>query len=205
MATPAWRRLVVLLLLAVAVCATPAQPQGRVDEAAVKAAFLYRFTGFVEWPPADEPPEEFTVAVLGSVAVATELEKLLLRNKVHGLPSSVKRLRNPDGLSRVRMLFVGAGYSGSLREITESLRHPVLVVSESERGLDDGAAVNFLEADRRVRFEVSLPAAARVRLKIGAGMLAVAVRVRRASVDLPCNGGMPFAGMPPCALPVAQR
>lgn len=190
-----------LLLLAAAVCVAPAHSQGRVDEAAVKAAFLYRFTGFVEWPPADEPEEEFAVAVLGSDMVADELEKLLLRNKVNGLPATVKRLRSADRLGKARMLFVGAGYSGSLREITESLRQPVLVVSETDRGLDHGAAVNFLEADRRVRFEVSLPAATRMRLKIGAGMLAVAVRVRRASADIPW---MPFAGMPSCALLVAQ-
>lgn len=174
---PAWRCIGILLLF---LCAAPlAQAQERVDEAVVKAAFLYRFTGFIEWPPVEDASEEFVVAVLGSETVARELEGILARNTVRGLPARVRSLRSVHDLAGAQMLFVGDGYSGSLRDIAEGLRRPVLVVSETERGLDDGAAVNFLEADRRVRFEVSLPAAARAQLKVSAGMLAVAVRVRR--------------------------
>jgi len=54
---------------------------------------------------------------------------------------------------------------------------PVLIVSNTPRGLDVGSMINFLLVDRRVRFEVSLPAAKRSGLRISAELLSVASRV----------------------------
>ena len=56
---------------------------------------------------------------------------------------------------------------------------PVLIVTDEERGLDDGGIINFIEADRRVRFEVSLTAASRAGLTISSELLSVAARVQR--------------------------
>jgi hypothetical protein len=72
---------------------------------------------------------------------------------------------------------VGPGHDSEL-SLTGITSRPVLVVTENDRGLDQGGEINFLLVDRRLRFEVSLLAADRAGLKISSELLSVAVRVR---------------------------
>ena len=77
------------------------------------------------------------------------------------------------------MVYVGNEYRGDLHELISSLGHrPVLVVTDEADALAAGSMVNFVIADGRVRFEVSLTSAARAGLKISSQLLAVAVRVQ---------------------------
>lgn len=167
------------LLLALCAAAVPARAAEVYRQDEVKAAFLYRFAGFVEWPSETMRRPVFTIAVLGSEGVADELDKLLPRHTVGKLPVRVLRLSRPEDAAGAQMLYVGSAWRRDLRAVADALRkQPVLLVSDRERGLDDGATVNFLMVDRRLRFEVSAPAAQRAGLKLGSGLLTVAVRVR---------------------------
>lgn len=150
------------------------------NEDAVKAAFIYRFMEYVGWPGDDGPPAEITIGVLGAPAVATEL--MNLAQKSAASPRlNVVRLDSIARIDGARVLFVGGGYRGSLRGLTRSLgEKPVLVVSDAASGLDDGGMINFIEVDRRVRFEISTANARRAGLKLSSELLAVAVRVKGA-------------------------
>ena len=82
-------------------------------------------------------------------------------------------------LGRPQILFVGSGNAGALRAIMAAANgEPILLVTDEDDGLNHGSVLNFVTVDRRVRFEVSLTAADRLRLKISSELLAVAVRVR---------------------------
>lgn len=181
-------------------------PAGEVYEAdAVKAAFLYRFTGYVSWPPEALPGPLFTIAVLGAPAVADELERLLASRSIKGLPAQVRRIGTPAAGDGAALIYVGPGYRGALQPLLE--RHGgrgVLLVSDRERGLDEGSAINFLLVDRRVRFEISLPAAEGAGLRIGSALLAVATHVIGGPrSDLSCPRP-PTAGVPACATELAS-
>ena len=151
----------------------------RHSEAAVKAAYLYRFAGYVEWPEETSSTEPFTIAVLGSPAVARELKGLLPNHYVNNRPARVHEVRGLRDLGRPQILFVGSGYADALRVIMPAVgREPMLPVTDEDDGLNQGSVLNFLTVNRRVRFEVSLTAADRLRLKISSELLAIAVRVR---------------------------
>jgi hypothetical protein len=60
-----------------------------------------------------------------------------------------------------------------------ALLRPILIVTDDRHGLDSGGVINFIETDRNVRFEISLLAADRARLKINSALLSVAARVER--------------------------
>jgi hypothetical protein len=178
------------------------------EEDSVKAAFLYRFTGYVEWPAAAVAGEQFTFAVLGADLVATELKKLVPRHTIHGLPGQVRVISGVQELGEAQVLYVGDSYKGNLERLLRSIgSKPVLVVTDRQGALDAGAAVNFIKVDRRVRFEISLAAAAHAQLKIGADLLSVAARVRGAPLrtDTLCIPPLMFDGSDPCVLRVAQR
>ena len=150
------------------------------SEAGVKAAFLYKFAGYIEWPPsafasADAP---FVIGVLGSDDIAAELARLLPGRTIANRPAVVKKLKEGEPLKGVHVLFVGKADSSRLPAIARAAqREGVLAVSETERGLEAGSAINFVVADDRVGFEVSLDAAEKSGHRISSRMLAVARRV----------------------------
>jgi hypothetical protein len=71
---------------------------------AVKAAFLYRFASYVEWP-ADDVGDSFVIAVAGAEDVARQLDDLLPRTKVHGAAAEVRRITRASELDGVNILF----------------------------------------------------------------------------------------------------
>jgi hypothetical protein len=168
------------LLLCMWLCtAADAAPRSVYPAEAVKAAYLYRFTGYVDWPTAS-PSGSFTFAVMDSEPVAEALARLLPEQRVAGRPASVRRIGRLEELGDAQVLYVGSGSEARLQAIVRALgRRPVLVVADQPGALASGAAVNFVTADRRVRFEVSLPAAARAGLTMRAGLLSVARHVER--------------------------
>jgi len=148
---------------------------------AVKAAFLYRFASYIEWPDDAPAVGPFVIAVYGAESVAKQLDELLPKMTVRGRPVLVRRVTRASGLDGVHILYIGPkeplARSRSVREAAILL--PILIVTDDERGLDAGGVINFLEAARKVRFEVSLAAADRARLKIASALLSVAARVER--------------------------
>jgi len=148
---------------------------------AVKAAFLYRFASYIEWPEDAPATGAFVIAVTGAEDVAKQLDELLPRMTVHGRPALVRRVTRASELEGVHILYIGPkdplARSRSVREAAIQL--PILIVTDNEKGLDAGGVINFIEQSRNVRFEVSLAAADRARLKIASALLSVAARVER--------------------------
>lgn len=162
-----------LLLFA---CALLAQPK----EHEVKAAFLFKFLPFVEWPQEAMGEGPIVIGVIGAEVVAAELQQIVPERSVQGRPVTVRRLREGESVAGVHMLFLERGESARLREIVRLAPvQPLLIVCDWEGALEQGAVVNFLSGDGRVRFEVALDAAERRNIRISSRMLAVAQTVKR--------------------------
>jgi hypothetical protein len=174
----AWTAFVVLLLSVAGIDAARAQtPVFSID--AVKAAFLHRFASYVEWPQ-DAATKPLVIAVSGADDVASQLEALLPRVTVRGSPPEVRRISRIPELDGVHILYIGPKALSRTRALRmAALTRPILIVTDDDDGLDAGAVINFFESDRNVRFEISLIAADRARLKIDSALLSVAVRVER--------------------------
>jgi hypothetical protein len=170
-----------LALLAFAAASGLAQAQrAEAPEAAVKAAFLYKFAGYVEWSAAAfaAPDTPFVIGVLGADEVASELAKIVQGRTIAGHPVVVRRVKEGEPLRGLHLLFVGKGEPQRLPSVLRAARDQgVLTATESDRGLELGSAINFVLAEDRVGFEVSLDAAEKSGHKISSRMLAVARRV----------------------------
>jgi uncharacterized protein DUF4154 len=169
-----------LLAALLAMAAGAADSQQQATEAAVKAAFLYKFPGYVEWPAqalgaADAP---FVIGVAGSEEVAAELERLVPNRPIANRKVVVRRVKEGESPRGLNMLFVGRNEGASRALVRAAQQQPgVLVVTESDRGLEMGAAINLVSLEERIAFEVSLENAERAGLHISSRMLAVARRV----------------------------
>jgi hypothetical protein len=169
------------LLLALALpLAAAAQGDSRPGEAQIKAAFLYKFGDFVQWPPASfaRADAPFAIGVMGADDVAAALEQLVANRTVQGHPVVVRRVRPGESLARLHMLFIGQSDAPRLAETLAAAKgQALLTVTESDNALSHGSMINFVAEDQRVRFDIAPASAERGQLKISSRLLAVARRV----------------------------
>jgi hypothetical protein len=161
-----------------------AQSDTQTSEYRVKAAFLYNFGDYVEWPAAafTRPDSPVAIGVIGADALAEELAQIVVGRNVNGRPVSVRKLRPGDSIAGLHVLFIGRAEAGRLADILAAARgHPLLTVTESDRALELGSVINFVVVDDKVRFDVALVPADLGSLKISARLLAVARRVVKTS------------------------
>lgn len=147
----------------------------------VKAAFLYHFSTYVNWPESVNADDTFSIAVLGAEEIAAELEQFLPGHTIQGRAMQVHRLRSLDDLAGDEVLYIGADKNGDLHEhLEEVASRPLLVVTDTPDGLRDGAMINFRIVDHRVRFEISQRAAQAAGLEMSSRLLSAAMSVESA-------------------------
>jgi hypothetical protein len=174
------------LALALVLCAAPAPAQDErapVLERRVKAALLYRFLNYVEWPAAAfaGPHDPVVIAIAGADALAAELADFVATRKVLNRTLAVRAVRGAEKAHEAQVLFVGAGAAAQLGALARSAQPSALVVAESADALQLGSVINFVIVDGQVRFEVSLDAARQRNLRLSSRLLSVAYHVHGAT------------------------
>jgi len=147
----------------------------------VKAAFIYKFTNYIEWPQNSfsQPDTPLTIAVMGDDQLAAELNQLVSGRIVNGRPIAVRKIQDIEPSIAINILFVGHNESARLNEVVGALQaRPILIVTESEGSLTQGSIINFLVIDGHVRFEIAQNSAEKRGLKLSSRLLAVAQNVQ---------------------------
>ncbi|WP_457392895.1 YfiR family protein [Roseateles sp. P5_E1] len=177
---PVLRRMAIAgLLFFAAAQSGAADNDSRALEAQIKAAYLYKFAGYVEWPPNAfmDATMPFTIGIIGAGDIATELNKLTSGRSLSDHPVEVRLLKAGDLPRSVQLIFVSGADTPQLRRTLEPYKAlPTLTVSDIPGGIDAGCVINFMLVDNRVRFEISVRNAERHGLKISSRLLAVAQR-----------------------------
>jgi hypothetical protein len=166
-----------VLLLAVRAWAAGDSDVDGALEQRVKAAYLYRFTEFVIWPPEAFANEDtpLVIAIAGSSAFARELGDIVAGRSGAGRRIEVRSIPDPAAsLGSAHILFIPASERVRLAQFIRVAGARTLIVTETEGALALGSVINFVIVDGRVRFEVSLKAAETRGLRLSARMLAVA-------------------------------
>lgn len=167
--------------LVAAVCWGQTRDVAPVTASGVKAAFLYKFAGYVEWPySATSPDAPITIGVAGADPFAAELTEVTRGRTVAGRPINVRRVGADDSFDGLQVLFIGNQARAAERGLLASARNlPILTVTESAGAFAEGSIINFTQNNDRVRFEISLHAAEQSMLKLNSRLLAVADAVHR--------------------------
>lgn len=169
-------------LLLCAACASHATGAEIAKEYQVKAAFLYNFTKFVEWPDRcyAGPDAPFVIGVLGRNPFGEELEKLVRGRMVAGRAIVAVQLSAIEPATTVHLLFVANGEEKKIEPQMAALRRAgVLTVGESDRFTGLGGVVTFIRREDQVRFEINAGSAGESGLKISAQLLKLATTVRK--------------------------
>jgi hypothetical protein len=150
------------------------------SEYEVKAAFLYHFAQFVEWPQEafKEASSPLTYCTLGEDPFRGALDASLSGKTIGARPLQVRHLKPAQEIQGCHVLFIGEGEKKLLPAVLAMVKgSPLLIVGESERFARDGGMIGFCLEENKIRFEINLEAAERVKLKISSRLLTLAKTV----------------------------
>jgi hypothetical protein len=136
----------------------------------LKAAYLFNFVKFVEWPPA-AISGPLTICAASQNPFGAHLVEILRGEMVYGQPLEARVILRPDPGCHVVFVPRGADPTPYLRVTRGS---PVLTVGEIPRFIAQGGIINFIMQDGTVRFEISPEAAEKAGLRISSHLLRLA-------------------------------
>jgi hypothetical protein len=167
----------VLIFSARAVLVAAASPERQVSEYEVKAAYVYYFAKFTEWPAEILPNSNspIVIGVVGDSEFASMLEKIVKGKTVQNHPITIHNLKIPADLSGCHIIYISSFEQQRANQIAGDLRSaPILTVTEAEKSSRSKGLINLVVEEGKVHFEVDLPGAAKARLKISSKLLRLA-------------------------------
>lgn len=144
----------------------------------VKAAFLYRFAQFVEWPAdANKPNNRVELCLIGTNPFGDAV--FALDGKlVGGLPFRVREVLGVSPLEVCHLLFVSESEAARLDDILSACEHAqVLTIADMEGFAERGGMIGLVTVNRRVRFDIHLGAARAAGLELDSRLLRLARHV----------------------------
>jgi hypothetical protein len=159
-----------------------AHPDAPPDEYQVKAAFLYNFAKFVEWPEGafENQSESLEVCVLGNDPFGHALDEAVGGKKIDGRALVVRRFTDPRQAKGCRMLFVSSSEPRSVLSVLGAINESgILTVGESDSATSEGMIINFILEGGKIRFIINTAAAEREKLRFSSRLLSLATIVRK--------------------------
>jgi hypothetical protein len=146
----------------------------------VKAAFLFNFTKFIEWPPDafSRPDAPVDICIFGGDPFGKALDETVAGEIVNGRRVVVQRINRPPAPESCHVVFFG-GLEKGVHAVLPELGRGVLTVGEGEGFLGEGGMIAFVIENRRVRFEINQAATANAGLRLSSQLLKVAKSVER--------------------------
>jgi hypothetical protein len=163
--------------------------QPKASEFQVKAAYLYNFGRFVQWPDESgtDRTDSFQICVLGADPFGQALDATLAGGTIGGKSVMAKRISKPQEVNSCRILFISSSEESHLKDVLAALdKTRVLTVSDIPRFSERGGMIGFVQEGNRVRFDVNLDSAQGAGLTLSSELLRVATNVRKVSH----SGGM---------------
>jgi hypothetical protein len=169
-------KLMACILIFLLTCA-PVLAQENLSEYQVKAAYLFNFLKFVEYPNESfaDPLAPFVIGVVGEDPFGNSLPQVVIGKTVQGRDLVIRDYRTGEDLRGAHILFISASERKRLSTILVSLRgSSVLTVADTDGFLEAGGMIQFRYENHRVRFAINVDATSRAKLKMSSKLLSLA-------------------------------
>ena len=143
----------------------------------VKAAYLYQFGKFIEWPESSlvRTGNDFAICTIGKDPFGPVLDAMISGRSVQGKKAVAKRLAAVNDASTCNILFISTSEQSHVMEILRIVEGKgILTVADMSNFVSQGGMINFQMEQNRVRFEINMPAVERSNLKVSSQLLKVA-------------------------------
>jgi preprotein translocase subunit Sec61beta len=145
-------------------------------EAKVKAAYIYNFTKFIDWPGEEKVSagEPIKICIIGSDPIRTTLGELANR-EAKGRPLKIMRVKDASSISPCHLLFISRSEEPQLPLILQRLQGTrVLTVSDMPQFAQRGGMISFITEKERVKIEINPRVVRQSGLKVSAKLLEIA-------------------------------
>lgn len=168
---------ILLVALATDLSAALSQEGPEITQYHIKAALLYNFAKFVDWPAEAfrDPTTPFNLCVVG-VEPFISARETLVGKTIKGRKVDVRRVDSSAVLKQCHMLFVATSDGGSELDVSD-IKGEVLTIGESDDFLRKGGIINFKTVDNKIRFELDRDTGERLGFKFRAQLLQRAILV----------------------------
>lgn len=156
-----------------------ASAEGTAPEYQLKAAYLFNFAKFTEWPASALPPgAHVTVCVAGRDPFGEALAGIETKT-IQNHPVRVRRNVRTDDLRGCNLVFVGEGEERHLPELFRNAEAvSALTLGDTEGFVEQGGTIGLVTRDNRILFDVNMDSARRAGLKLSSQMLKLARAVK---------------------------
>ena len=164
-----------IICLALGLNALGDNSQSKVSE--LKAAFLFNFAKFVQWPSdeSDGNDTTFVIGIIGDNPFEGRLKSIIEGRRIRKQKVKVLEVNDYDSLETCNILFISSSDNNEFNEIIKVIADkPVLTVGEQAGFTKAGGIVNFYLKDNMVRFKINVKAAAKANLNISSKLLKLA-------------------------------
>jgi hypothetical protein len=172
-----WRAPRVLAVVLAVAAGGPLRAQPRAaGEYEIKAAFLYNFARYVEWPPGKLPAagEDFVVTVLGEDPFGEALDAIRDRT-IHDRKLAVRRVARVEDVGESQILFISRSEADDLPRILQRLEAaPILTVGETAQFAERGGMIRFRREGERIGFDINVTSTERAGLRVSSQLLKLA-------------------------------
>jgi hypothetical protein len=145
--------------------------------ATFKALFLFNFTKNIDWP-AQASGSELVVTVLGDDQIFTELEKIAKVKKAGNKSIKVVKAKSIKDVADSQVIFLGAGKTSLMSSLSHAQAgKPVLLVADKGGQCKNGAAISFLMANGKLRYEISRKQIEAHQLKVTQKVISLGIEV----------------------------
>lgn len=152
------------------------------SEYELKAAFIFNFTQFVDWPTNtfDSSADPIVIGIVGPDPFGAAMDKILEGEEVRGRKLKVERYARPVDVKMCQILFVSRTLASAWPDILRALRDkPILTVSDMDRFTARGGIIQLVTERNLVRLRVNVDAAKRADISISSKLLRLADNVTR--------------------------
>jgi hypothetical protein len=165
----------IALALVLGNCLTAATAEQPFDEYQVKAAFLYNFAKFVQWPSEafQTSTEPIAICVLGQDPFGRSLADTVAGRAIEGRPIIVRHVSDIKQAAGCHVLYIASTENKRSPAILADIKPGILTVGDSDIS-GTGVVINFRLDDGKVRFEIDVDAAEREKLQISSRLLSLA-------------------------------
>lgn len=145
--------------------------KAKAGEYQVKAAFLYNFAKFIDWPSGSDG---MTLCILGKDPFDGDID-FIQGKTVKGRALTVKRIKTVKEVRECKILFISSAMKTSMMQTVTALKGSnVLTIGDTEGFAQQGVIINFYLEDEKVRFEINIEAAKHAGIQISSNLLKLA-------------------------------
>jgi len=150
------------------------------QEYMIKAAFIYNFAKFIEWPSSTSLSPNFNVCILGADPFGKEVETI--KGKKIGMSkisvSYIKSIEEFPKIKDCQILFISYSEKHNIAAILNKTdRLPILTIADQKNAAQSGVIINFIVEDKKVRFEINNREALKAGIKIRSDLLNLAMKI----------------------------